>query len=136
MISFGNIPKPHDRGGRVRNVLGGPLVACSQAPLTGFFRDGYCRTCSEDVGLHSVCAVMTAEFLEFTVAAGNDLVTPHPEWNFPGLVEGDHWCLCAARWLEAYQAGAAPPVVLKATSEKTLDVVPFELLRECGIDAE
>ena len=79
---------------------------------------------------------MLRVFLEFTVKAGNDLVTPHPEWNFPGLVEGDRWCLCAARWLEAYRAGAAPPVVLKATSEKTLEVVPFELLQECGIDSE
>lgn len=136
MISLGDMPPPGSSGGRVRNVLGGPLEVCSQAPLTGFFRDGYCRTCSEDVGVHTVCAVMTAEFLEFTVAAGNDLVTPHPEWNFPGLVEGDRWCLCAGRWLEAYRAGVAPPVVLQATSEKTLDVVPFELLRECGVDAE
>lgn len=136
MISFGDIPKPHGPTDAPRNVLGGPLEVCSQAPLTGFFRDGYCRTCPDDVGLHSVCAVMTAAFLKFTVTAGNDLVTPHPEWNFPGLVEGDRWCLCAGRWLEAYRAGAAPPVVLKATSEKTLEVVPFELLRECGIDAE
>lgn len=136
MISLGNMSPPRESSEPPRNVLGGPLAVCSQAPLTGFFRDGYCRTCSEDVGVHTVCAVMTADFLEFTVAAGNDLVTPHPEWNFPGLVEGDRWCLCAGRWLEAYRAGFAPPVVLQATSEKTLDVVPFELLRECGIDAE
>ena len=136
MISFGDMATPREGSGPVRNVLGGPLAVCSKAPLTGFFRDGHCHTCPDDVGVHSVCAVMTPEFLEFTVKAGNDLVTPHPEWNFPGLVEGDRWCLCAARWLEAYRAGAAPPVVLKATSEKTLEVVPFELLQECGIDSE
>ncbi|MGA0039237.1 MAG: DUF2237 family protein [Pirellulales bacterium] len=136
MISFGDMATPRDEQGRARNVLGGPLEVCSQAPLTGFFRDGYCRTCGDDVGVHTVCAVMTAEFLEFTVAVGNDLVTPHPEWDFPGLVEGDRWCLCAGRWLEAYRAGVAPPVVLKATNEKTLTVVPFELLRSCGIDGD
>lgn len=136
MISLGNMSPPREASEPPRNVLGRPLAVCSQAPLTGFFRDGHCRTCSEDAGVHTVCAVMTAEFLEFTVAAGNDLVTPHPEWNFPGLVEGDRWCLCAGRWLEAYRAGVAPLVVLQATHEKTLDVVPFELLRECGIDAE
>ena len=92
-------------------MLGGVLLPCSVAPLTGFFRDGCCRTGPDDVGVHTVCAVMTPEFLEFTVAAGNDLVTPHPEWNFPGLVAGDRWCLCAARWLEAFHAGKAPPVV-------------------------
>jgi uncharacterized protein (DUF2237 family) len=99
-----------------RNVLGGPLVSCSSEPLTE--------------GVHTVCAVMTADFLKFTVAAGNDLVTPRPEWGFPGLVAGDRWCLCAARWLEAARAGRAPPVVLEATHEKSLDVVPFELLKK------
>lgn len=118
-----------------RNVLGGPLIPCSTSPLTGFFRDGCCRTGPDDVGVHTVCAVMTPEFLEFTVAAGNDLVTPHPEWNFPGLVAGDRWCLCAARWLEAYHAGSAPPVVLEATHEKSLDVVPFELLKKHAVAA-
>ena len=83
-----------------RNVLGLPLAACSREPLTGFFRDGCCRTGPDDVGQHTVCAVMTKDFLTFTVAAGNDLVTPRPEWGFPGLVEGDRWCLCASRWLE------------------------------------
>ena len=106
----------HDRAElkQDRNVLGEPLISCSTSPLTGFFRDGCCRTGPDDVGVHTVCAVMTPEFLEFTVAAGNDLVTPHPEWNFPGLVVGDRWCLCAARWLEAFHAGKAPPVVLDA----------------------
>ncbi len=113
-----------------RNVLGGPLVSCSSEPLTGFFRDGCCRTGPADEGVHTVCAVMTADFLRFTVTAGNDLVTPRPEWGFPGLVAGDRWCLCAARWLEAARAGRAPPVVLEATHEKSLDVVPFELLKK------
>ena len=118
-----------------RNVLSEPLISCSTSPLTGFFRDGCCRTGPDDVGVHTVCAVMTPEFLEFTVAAGNDLVTPHPEWNFPGLVVGDRWCLCAARWLEAFHAGKAPPVVLEATHEKSLDVVPFELLKKHAVAA-
>ena len=116
-----------------RNVLGGKLAPCSLSPLTGFFRDGCCRTRKDDAGVHTVCAVMTADFLEFTVQAGNDLVTPHPEWNFPGLVEGERWCLCAARWLEAYEAGRAPPVVLEATHEKTLAIVPLEPLREHAV---
>ena len=122
-------PKPD------RNVLGGALVSCSTSPLTGFFRDGCCRTGPHDVGSHTVCAVMTPEFLEFTGAAGNDLVTPHPEWDFPGLVAGDRWCLCAARWLEALRAGKAPPVVLEATHEKSLDIVPFELLQKHAVAA-
>jgi uncharacterized protein (DUF2237 family) len=127
----------HDRAEpkRDRNVLGEPLISCSTSPLTGFFRDGCCRTGPDDVGVHTVCAVMTPDFLEFTVAAGNDLVTPHPEWNFPGLVAGDRWCLCAARWLEAFHAGMAPPVVLEATHEKSLDVVPFELLKKHAVVA-
>lgn len=125
--------KPEQRPDR--NVLGGPLASCSTSPLTGFFRDGCCRTGPHDVGMHTVCAVMTPEFLEFTVGAGNDLVTPHPEWDFPGLVAGDRWCLCAARWLEAFHAGKAPLVVLEATHEKSLDVVPFELLQKHAVAA-
>ena len=111
-----------------RNVLGLPLAPCSREPLTGFFRDGCCRTGDDDAGTHTVCAVMTAEFLEFTVRAGNDLVTPRPQWGFAGLVAGDRWCLCAARWLEAAESGRAPPVVLEATHEKTLAIVPLDLL--------
>ncbi len=114
-------------------MLGGPLAACSREPLTGFFRDGCCRTASEDVGMHTVCAVMTKDFLEFTVQAGNDLVTPQPQWGFPGLVAGDRWCLCAGRWLEAAQAGRAPPVVLEATHEKALEIVPFDLLKKHAV---
>ena len=127
------IDRPNDAEPRrkpERNVLGGPLAPCSSDPLTGFFRDGCCRTGVGDIGVHTVCAVMTKDFLAFTVAAGNDLVTPRPEWDFPGLVEGDRWCLCAARWLEAARAERAPPVVLEATHEKSLDVIPFELLKK------
>jgi uncharacterized protein (DUF2237 family) len=127
MIAFDRPPDAARRSAE-RNVLGGPLTACSRDPLTGFFRDGCCRTGADDTGVHTVCAVMTREFLEFTVRAGNDLVTPQPQWGFPGLVVGDRWCLCAARWLEAAKAGHAPPVVLEATHEKTLDIVPLELL--------
>jgi hypothetical protein len=110
------------------NVVGGTLLPCSTEPLTGFFRDGECATCEEDEGSHTVCAVMTDEFLEFSLQAGNDLTTPRPDWGFPGLVAGDRWCVCAARWLEAQRAGVAPPVVLGATHERALDVVPIELL--------
>jgi uncharacterized protein (DUF2237 family) len=110
------------------NVVGGTLLPCSTDPLTGFYRDGCCGTGPEDAGSHTVCAVMTAEFLTFSRVAGNDLSTPRPEWGFPGLAPGDRWCVCASRWLEAYQAGCAPPVVLGATHEAALEVVPIELL--------
>ncbi len=102
------------------NVLGGPLLACSTEPLTGFYRNGRCDTGPEDHGCHSVCAVLTEEFLAFTAAHGNDLSTPRPEFGFPGLRPGDRWCLCAPRWQEALDAGAAPKVVLDATHEATL----------------
>lgn len=117
-----------------RNVLGGPLEPCGADPVTGFFRDGRCRTGPEDLGRHTVCAVVTREFLEHQVAVGNDLVTPRPEWDFPGLTPGDRWCVVAVRWLQAYQDGAAAPVVLAATHERTLDVVPLEFLREHAVD--
>lgn len=128
MIAFDRPPRDTPR-----NVLGGALATCSQAPLTGYFRDGCCRTAPDDAGVHTVCAVMTEDFLEFTVRAGNDLVTPQPQWGFPGLVAGDRWCLCAARWREAADAGRAPPVVLEATHEKTLEIVPLELLRRHAV---
>ena len=111
------------------NVLGGPLQPCSFAPQTGFFRDGHCHTCAQDHGSHTVCAVMTAEFLAFSKAQGNDLTTPMPQFEFPGLKPGDHWCLCAARWLEACEAGMAPKVVLEATNAAALDIVAVELLK-------
>ena len=111
-----------------RNVHGGPLVECSASPRTGFFRDGCCNTGPDDFGLHVVCAVMTREFLDFSARSGNDLSTPRPEFEFPGLRPGDRWCLCAARWREALAAGVAPRVVLEATHEATLAVVPLEVL--------
>jgi uncharacterized protein (DUF2237 family) len=105
------------------NVLGQPLEPCSTDPMTGFYRTGYCTTGPRDRGNHVVCAVMTDDFLEFTKAQGNDLSTPRPEWDFPGLEPGDRWCLCAARWQEALEAEVAPPVVLAATHEGALEVV-------------
>jgi uncharacterized protein (DUF2237 family) len=117
-----------------RNVLGGPLEACSLAPLTGFYRDGCCNTGAEDTGLHVVCAQVTREFLAFARRAGNDLVTPVPEYAFPGLKPGDRWCICAGTWRQAYEAGVAPPVVLSATHEETLAVVPLDALRELALD--
>jgi len=110
------------------NVLGGPLLACSYDPLTGFTRSGCCETGPEDIGNHSVCARVTAEFLAFSAAKGNDLTVPQPQHRFRGLAPGDRWCLCAARWLQACDAGVAPPVVLEATHERALDVVPLDLL--------
>jgi uncharacterized protein (DUF2237 family) len=111
------------------NVLGQPLQPCSLDPVTGYFRDGCCRSDASDRGLHVVCAVMTAEFLAFSKARGNDLSTPRPEYDFPGLRPGDRWCLCAVRWLEAWQAGMAPFVVLGATHLNALGVVDLEQLR-------
>jgi len=117
-----------------RNVLGGALEPCGTDPVTGFYRDGDCRCGPEDQGLHAVCAVMTTEFLNHQRAVGNDLVTARPEWQFPGLVPGDRWCVVAVRWLQAYQDGAAAPVVLASTSERALEVVPLELLAEHSVD--
>lgn len=111
-----------------KNVFGEPIMVCSSNPITGFYRNGCCDTGCEDLGTHSVCAVMTKEFLEFSRNKGNDLITPRPAWDFPGLKDGDRWCLCASRWMEAYQAGVAPLVVLEATHEKTLDYLPLEEL--------
>jgi uncharacterized protein (DUF2237 family) len=108
------------------NVVGGALLPCSSDPVTGFYRDGCCATGPEDVGSHTVCAVMTAEFLQFSAMAGNDLSTPRPDWGFAGLSPGDRWCVCAARWQEARDAGCAPAVVLAATLARALDVVAIE----------
>jgi uncharacterized protein len=118
------------------NVLGGPLEACSTEPRTGFFRDGSCNTGPDDVGLHVVCAQMTAEFLAYSRARGNDLSTPVPEFGFPGLRPGDRWCLCAGRWREARDDGVAPPVILAATHEETLAVVPLDELKRHALDAD
>lgn len=111
------------------NVLGTELLTCSDDPKTGFLRDGYCRHVQRDPGRHEICAVMSAEFLEHSKSQGNDLTTPRPDLNFPGLEPGDRWCVCVPRWLEAYEVGAAPPVVLEATSEAVLADVPTEALK-------
>ena len=117
-----------------RNVLGGDLEPCGTDPMTGFHRDGSCVVGPHDVGVHAVCAVMTDEFLAHQKAVGNDLSTPRPEWGFPGLVPGDRWCVVAARWLQAYHAGAASPVVLASTHARTLDTIPLTALREHAVD--
>lgn len=123
-------------GGRrpSRNVLGLPLEACSQAPLTGFFRNGCCDTSREDVGSHTVCIVSTEEFLAFSKSVGNDLSTPMPEYGFPGLKPGDRWCLCAPRWQEALEAGKVPRVVLRATHEGALDYCALDDLKRHAVD--
>lgn len=117
-----------------RNVLGEPLIGCCDAPVTGFYRDGFCHTGPEDAGRHVVCAVMTDDFLAFSAARGNDLSTPRPEFDFPGLDAGDRWCLCAARWAEACEAGVAPRVALTATHEAALEIVPLADLKAYAID--
>ena len=111
------------------NVLGTALKCCCRDPLTGFYRDGYCRTSAEDVGQHTVCVQMTREFLDFSVLDGNDLVTPHPEWGFPGLEPGDRWCVCVTRWKAALESGRAGPVDLEACHSSALEFVTLEELR-------
>ena len=118
------------------NVVGGTLLPCSTAPLTGFFRNGCCSTGPEDAGSHTVCVVATAEFLRFSQLTGNDLSTPRPEWGFPGVQPGERWCVCAARWLEAYRAGFAAPVVLGATHQRALELVPIEALTALAFIAD
>jgi hypothetical protein len=119
---------------RVKNVLGGELKECSRSPLTGFYRDGYCNTGAEDSGIHIVCAQMTEEFLRFSRAMGNDLITPLPMFGFPGLKPGDKWCLCVLRWLEALEAGVAPPLDLEATHISALEFVPLAELKKYALD--
>ncbi|MEM6749474.1 MAG: DUF2237 domain-containing protein [Planctomycetota bacterium] len=126
---------PEAAGDANVNVLGGDLQPCSMEPLTGFYRNGKCQCGAEDVGVHAVCAVMTAEFLTFSKHRGNDLSTPRPEWGFPGLQAGDRWCLCAGRWVEAERAGVAPKVVLEATSQTALEYAPLEVLRDHAVEA-
>ena len=116
------------------NVLGGPLEPCGTEPLTGFYRDSTCTVGPEDVGVHAVCAVMTPEFLAHQESVGNDLTAARPEWGFPGLTPGDRWCVVAARWLQAYDDGAAAPVVLASTHERALELVRRELLEEHAVD--
>lgn len=125
---------PRRRRAASRNVFGETLSECCTRPLTGFYRDGSCNTGVEDVGLHTVCTRVDAEFLEFSKSVGNDLSTPLPAYGFPGLKPGDCWCLCAARWKEAYDAGKAPRVRLAATHEATLEIVEFDLLKQFADD--
>jgi uncharacterized protein (DUF2237 family) len=117
-----------------RNVLGGPLEPCGTDPVTGFYRDGHCTSGPDDLGRHTVCAVVSADFLAVQREIGNDLVTPRPEFGFPGLKPGDRWCVVAVRWMQAYQAGAASGVVLAATNQRALEVVPIEALRQYAVD--
>jgi len=126
-------PIRYDAG--ARNVLGEELVPCSLDPVTGFFRNGCCETGPHDVGMHTVCAVMTAEFLAYSKSVGNDLSTPRPDLGFDGLKPGDRWCLCAPRWKEALDAGAAPQLVLEATHEETLAIVPLGVLKDYAVEA-
>lgn len=116
------------------NVLGGELEPCGTDPMTGFYRDGCCSTGPDDLGSHTVCAVVTAEFLEHQRSVGNDLITPMPAYRFPGLQPGDRWCVVAARWLQAYHDGAPAPVVLASTNRRALQIVPLEALQECAVD--
>jgi uncharacterized protein (DUF2237 family) len=116
------------------NVLGGELEPCGTDPMTGFYRDGCCSSGPEDLGSHTVCAVVTAEFLEHQRAVGNDLTTPRPEWQFPGLHPGDRWCVVALRWLQAYEDGVAAPVVLASTHQRAADVIPIDALRAHAVD--
>ncbi|RBI84301.1 DUF2237 domain-containing protein [Rhodosalinus halophilus] len=117
------------------NVLGAQLEPCSARPLTGFFRDGHCNTCASDHGSHTVCAVMTAEFLAYSKYVGNDLSTPRPEFRFPGLKPGDQWCLCAGRFLQAHDEGCAPKVNLAATHARALEIVPLDVLEAHALEA-
>lgn len=117
-----------------KNVLGGELELCSSDPVTGFLRDGCCQTCKEDLGSHTVCSVVTDDFLNYSKQQGNDLSTPRPEFEFPGLKEGDAWCLCAGRWLQAYEAGMAPRVKLKSTHARALEMIALEDLKSLAID--
>lgn len=115
------------------NVSGNPLLTCSNEPLTGYFRNGLCDTCGDDQGMHTVCAQMTEAFLEFSAKRGNDLMTPMPAYNFPGLKAGDFWCLCLQRWLEAHEAGVAPKVKLEATHASALEFVDLEILKSYSV---
>ncbi|MBM3795011.1 MAG: DUF2237 domain-containing protein [Acidobacteria bacterium] len=116
----------------VKNVLGGALQTCCTKPLTGFYRDGKCNTGEEDTGKHTVCTIVNEEFLEHQLSVGNDLVTPHPQWGFPGLKPGDCWCVCVDRWKQAYDAGVRTPVRLEATHEQALETVTLEMLIACS----
>jgi len=117
-----------------KNVFGEEIETCCESPITGFFRDGFCHTDDTDEGVHTICVSMTEDFLEFSKSKGNDLSTPRPEFNFPGLKEGDGWCLCAERWVEAYEVSMAPKLYIKRANLRTLDIVPLEILKKFAID--
>ena len=117
-----------------KNVFGEEIETCCESHITGFFRDGFCHTDDTDEGVHTICVSMTEDFLEFSKSKGNDLSTPRPEFNFPGLKEGDGWCLCAERWVEAYEVSMAPKLYIKRTNLRTLDIVPLEILKKFAID--
>ena len=119
-----------------KNVFGEPLEICCTRPMTGYFRDGLCRSISQDTGTHTVCAIMTDEFLIFSASKGNNLITPMPYYQFPGLKAGDKWCLCVTRWLQAERSGKAPKLILEATHEKTLDYAPLTLLNKHAFRVE
>lgn len=127
------MPQVEPQKARSRNVLGQTMQTCGRDPLTGFYRDGCCDTGPDDLGVHTVCCVVSEEFLAVSKHLGNDLITPMPQYGFPGLKAGDRWCVCAARWLQVYQAGGACPVVLEATHENTLRIVPFDLLLQYAV---
>lgn len=120
---------------QARNVVGGPLELCCNSPKTGFYRDGFCHTGPQDYGVHTVCTRLTTEFLEYSRSKGNDLMAPAPQYGFPGLKEGDGWCVCASTWLDAAENGKGCPIVLASTHERTLKTVPLELLKQFAIDA-
>jgi uncharacterized protein (DUF2237 family) len=122
-----------DETPKAKNVLGDPLVVCGCDPMTGYYRDGSCNTGEGDFGSHTVCAIVDEDFLNFTKAQGNDLSTPAPQFGFPGLKAGDHWCLCARRWKEAFEAGKAPRVKLESTHQKALDVIELETLKSHSV---
>ena len=117
-----------------KNVFGDELKSCSHQPMTGFYRDGACNTEERDLGSHTVCVQVTEVFLSYSISKGNDLSTPMPEFDFPGLTPGDRWCMCAKRWLEAYEDGVAPKVILLATNEKVLDIIPLDILKTEALD--
>ena len=118
------------------NILGEPLEMCGDQPMTGYYRDSYCNTCAEDLGSHTVCVQMTQLFLDFSKAKGNDLSTPVPQFGFEGLKEGDAWCLCAGRWFEAYESGAAPLVYAQRTHTRALDIIPLDVLKKFAVDLD
>ena len=130
------MPATQPKKPTAKNVLGLPLESCGSKPMTGFYRDGCCNTGPDDTGVHTVCAIVSTEFLAVSKRLGNDLSTPMPQYGFPGLKDGDRWCVCAARWLQCFQAGAACPVVLEATHENTLRIVPFDLLLQHAVIPE